>query len=40
MGLETAHRIRPTEGLPGELAQVLPQPEHFRFWREEVVPRL
>jgi len=28
-GLETAHRIWPTEGLPGELAQVLPQPEHF-----------
>ncbi|MFL6122081.1 TIGR03557 family F420-dependent LLM class oxidoreductase [Actinophytocola sp.] len=28
-GLETAHRIWPNEGLPGELAQVLPQPEHF-----------
>jgi G6PDH family F420-dependent oxidoreductase len=28
-GLDTAHRIWPTEGLPGELAQVLPQPEHF-----------
>jgi G6PDH family F420-dependent oxidoreductase len=28
-GLDTAHRIWPNEGLPGELAQVLPQPEHF-----------
>ncbi|HEX6360468.1 TIGR03557 family F420-dependent LLM class oxidoreductase [Actinophytocola sp.] len=28
-GLKTAHRIWPNEGLPGELAQVLPQPEHF-----------
>jgi G6PDH family F420-dependent oxidoreductase len=28
-GLATAHRIWPNEGLPGELAQVLPQPKHF-----------
>jgi G6PDH family F420-dependent oxidoreductase len=28
-GLETAYRIWPNEGLPGELAQVLPQPRHF-----------
>jgi G6PDH family F420-dependent oxidoreductase len=28
-GLDTAHRIWPNQGLPGELAQVLPQPEHF-----------
>jgi G6PDH family F420-dependent oxidoreductase len=28
-GAETAHRIWPNEQLPGELAQVLPTPEHF-----------
>ena len=28
-GLETAYRTWPNEGLPGELAQVLPQPKHF-----------
>ncbi|WP_459721226.1 TIGR03557 family F420-dependent LLM class oxidoreductase [Actinophytocola sp. KF-1] len=28
-GLDTAYRIWPNEGLPGELAQVLPQPKHF-----------
>jgi G6PDH family F420-dependent oxidoreductase len=28
-GLATAHRIWPNEVLPGELAQVLPQPKHF-----------
>jgi G6PDH family F420-dependent oxidoreductase len=28
-GLDTAHRLWPNEGLPGELAQVLPQPKHF-----------
>jgi G6PDH family F420-dependent oxidoreductase len=33
-GVATAHRIWPTESLPGELAQVLPTPEHF----EQVVP--
>jgi len=27
--LEIAHRLWPTEGLPGELSQVLPDPEHF-----------
>jgi G6PDH family F420-dependent oxidoreductase len=26
---KTAHRLWPNEGLPGELAQVLPTPEHF-----------
>jgi G6PDH family F420-dependent oxidoreductase len=26
---QTAHRLWPNEGLPGELAQVLPTPEHF-----------
>ncbi|HEX2132580.1 MAG TPA: TIGR03557 family F420-dependent LLM class oxidoreductase [Actinophytocola sp.] len=28
-GLDTAHRIWPNTQLPGELAQVLPQPSHF-----------
>jgi G6PDH family F420-dependent oxidoreductase len=28
-GLEIAHRLWANEGLPGELAQVLPTPEHF-----------
>jgi G6PDH family F420-dependent oxidoreductase len=28
-GLDTAYRIWPNQGLPGELSQVLPQPEHF-----------
>jgi G6PDH family F420-dependent oxidoreductase len=28
-GRKTAHEIWPNEGLPGELAQVLPQPKHF-----------
>jgi G6PDH family F420-dependent oxidoreductase len=27
--LKIAHRLWPTEGLPGELSQVLPTPEHF-----------
>jgi G6PDH family F420-dependent oxidoreductase len=27
--VKTVHRIWPNEGLPGELAQVLPTPEHF-----------
>jgi G6PDH family F420-dependent oxidoreductase len=26
---QTVHRLWPNEGLPGELAQVLPTPEHF-----------
>ena len=26
---ETVHRLWPNEALPGELAQVLPTPEHF-----------
>ncbi|MFP5335458.1 MAG: TIGR03557 family F420-dependent LLM class oxidoreductase [Actinomycetes bacterium] len=28
-GVETAHRLWSTQGLPGELAQVLPSPRHF-----------
>jgi hypothetical protein len=27
--VRTAHRLWPNEGLPGELAQVLPTPAHF-----------
>jgi hypothetical protein len=37
-GLEAAHRIWPNEGLPGELAQVLPQPRHFEQASELVTP--
>jgi G6PDH family F420-dependent oxidoreductase len=37
-GLETAHRIWPNEGLPGELAQVLPQPTHFEQASQLVTP--
>jgi G6PDH family F420-dependent oxidoreductase len=34
----TAHRLWPTEGLPGELAQVLPTPAHFEQACELVTP--
>jgi len=37
-GLETAHRIWPNESLPGELAQVLPQPKHFEQASQLVTP--
>jgi G6PDH family F420-dependent oxidoreductase len=37
-GLETAHKIWPNEGLPGELAQVLPQPRHFEQATQLVTP--
>jgi G6PDH family F420-dependent oxidoreductase len=37
-GLAAAHRIWPNEGLPGELAQVLPQPKHFEQASELVTP--
>jgi G6PDH family F420-dependent oxidoreductase len=36
--LEIAHRLWPTEGMPGELAQVLPDPEHFAQAAEMVTP--
>jgi hypothetical protein len=36
--LEIAQRLWPTEGLPGELAQVLPNPEHFEQAVEVVAP--
>lgn len=29
MAVETAHRMWPTEQLPGELNQILPTPAHF-----------
>jgi G6PDH family F420-dependent oxidoreductase len=36
--LETLHRLWPNMGLPGELAQVLPTPEHF-MQAAQLVPR-
>src|SRR4051794_9140668 len=35
---ETAHRLWPNEGLPGELAQILPTPTHFEQACELVTP--
>jgi G6PDH family F420-dependent oxidoreductase len=37
-GRATAHQIWPNQGLPGELAQVLPQPRHFEQASELVTP--
>lgn len=37
--LTIAHRLWPTEGLPGELSQVLPDPEHFEQAVEVVPPQ-
>ena len=37
---ETVHRLWPNEGLPGELAQVLPTPSHFEQACELVTPDL
>lgn len=34
----TAHRLWPNDGLPGELAQVLPTPKHFEQASELVTP--
>jgi G6PDH family F420-dependent oxidoreductase len=39
-GTETAHRIWANEGLPGELAQVLPTPEHFEQASSLVTPEM
>ena len=36
--LRIAHRLWPTEGLPGELSQVLPMPEHFEQATSLVTP--
>jgi G6PDH family F420-dependent oxidoreductase len=38
--VETAHRLWPNEALPGELAQVLPTPEHFEQASELVTPEM
>ena len=38
--LATAHRIWPNEELPGELAQVLPTPEHFEQASSLVTPEM
>lgn len=37
-GRKIAHRTWPNEGLPGELAQVLPQPKHFEQASSLVTP--
>jgi G6PDH family F420-dependent oxidoreductase len=37
-GVEIAHRLWATSGLPGELAQVLPSPKHFEQAVELVTP--
>ena len=36
----TAHRIWPNDALPGELAQILPTPEHFQQAAELVTPEM
>lgn len=36
--LRTVHRLWPTEGVPGELAQMLPSPKHFEQAVELVTP--
>jgi G6PDH family F420-dependent oxidoreductase len=38
--LETAHRLWPNEVLPGELAQILPTPEHFEQASELVTKEM
>jgi G6PDH family F420-dependent oxidoreductase len=39
-GWEHAHRLWPNAGLPGELAQILPTPEHFQQATELVTPEM
>jgi G6PDH family F420-dependent oxidoreductase len=39
-GWEHAHRLWPNAGLPGELAQILPTPEHFEQATELVTPEM
>ena len=39
-GVEHAHRLWGTSGLPGELAQVLPSPRHFEQAAELVTPKM
>ncbi len=38
--VRTAHRLWPTELLPGELAQILPTPTHFEQASELVTPEM
>jgi G6PDH family F420-dependent oxidoreductase len=38
--VKTVHRLWPNEGLPGELAQVLPTPEHFQQAAELVTEEM
>jgi G6PDH family F420-dependent oxidoreductase len=38
--MKIAHRLWPTEAMPGELAQVLPDPEHFAQTAELVTPEM
>ena len=38
--VRTVHRLWPNEGLPGELAQVLPQPAHFEQATELVTEEM
>jgi G6PDH family F420-dependent oxidoreductase len=38
--VKTVHRIWPNEGLPGELAQILPTPEHFEQASELVTEEM
>jgi G6PDH family F420-dependent oxidoreductase len=39
-GVETAHRLWGTSGVPGELAQVLPSPKHFEQAAQLVTPEM
>ena len=38
--MEIAHRLWANSGLPGELAQVLPSPQHFEQASELVTPEM
>ncbi|GIE97734.1 hypothetical protein [Paractinoplanes rishiriensis] len=39
-GVETAHRLWGTSGVPGELSQVLPSPRHFEQAAQLVTPEM
>ena len=39
-GWEHAHRLWPNAGLPGEMSQILPTPEHFEQASELVTPEM
>jgi G6PDH family F420-dependent oxidoreductase len=39
-GVEIAHRLWPNSAVPGELAQVLPSPQHFEQAAELVTPEM